>query len=51
MNFLTAVHTDVGIKKSTNQDSALVMEATSDYGNVLLAVICDGMGPFSSIII
>ena len=44
MNFLTAVHTDVGIKKSTNQDSALVMEATSDYGNVLLAVICDGMG-------
>ena len=44
MNFLTAVHTDVGIKKSTNQDSALVMEAPSDYGNVLLAVICDGMG-------
>lgn len=44
MNYLTAVHTDVGIKKSTNQDSALVMEAKSDLGNVLLAVICDGMG-------
>lgn len=44
MKYLTAVHTDIGIKKSTNQDSALVMEASSDLGNVLLAVICDGMG-------
>lgn len=44
MNFLTAVHTDIGIKKSTNQDSALIMEAESEIGNVLLTVICDGMG-------
>ena len=44
MSFLTAVHTDVGIKKSTNQDSALIMEAQTDYGEVLLTVICDGMG-------
>ena len=44
MNFFTAVHTDIGIKKSTNQDSALVMEAKTDIGNVLLTVICDGMG-------
>ena len=44
MKFLTAVHTDIGITKSTNQDSALVMEAETDIGNVLLTVICDGMG-------
>ncbi len=44
MNYLTAVHTDVGIKKKTNQDSVLVMEAESELGNVLFAVICDGMG-------
>lgn len=44
MNFLTAVHTDIGIKKNTNQDSALIMEAQSDLGNVLMAVVCDGMG-------
>lgn len=44
MKFLTAVHTDIGIKKSTNQDSALIMEASTDIGNVLLTVICDGMG-------
>lgn len=44
MNFLTAFHTDVGIKKKTNQDSLLINQAQTDAGNVLLAVICDGMG-------
>lgn len=44
MNFLTAVHTDVGIKKRTNQDSVLVQQADTDFGPVLLAVLCDGMG-------
>ncbi|MCD7727820.1 MAG: serine/threonine-protein phosphatase [Ruminococcus sp.] len=44
MNFITSVYTDVGIKKKTNQDSALVLEAETDFGQVLLAVICDGMG-------
>ena len=44
MNFLTAFHTDVGIKKKTNQDSLLIHQAQTDFGNVLLGVICDGMG-------
>jgi len=44
MNFLTAFHTDIGIKKKTNQDSLLIHQAQTDVGNVLLAVICDGMG-------
>lgn len=44
MNFLTAFHTDVGIKKKTNQDSLLIHQAQTESGNVLLAVICDGMG-------
>ncbi|HRR76036.1 MAG TPA: protein phosphatase 2C domain-containing protein [Ruminococcus sp.] len=44
MKYMTAVHTDVGIKKKTNQDSALIMEAETEIGNVLMAVICDGMG-------
>ncbi|MCL2488173.1 MAG: serine/threonine-protein phosphatase, partial [Oscillospiraceae bacterium] len=44
MNFLTALHTDIGIKKKTNQDSALILEAETEKGKVLLAVICDGMG-------
>ncbi len=44
MEFLTAVHTDVGIKKKTNQDSLLVMVAETEMGKVLFAVVCDGMG-------
>lgn len=44
MEFLTAIHTDIGIKKSTNQDSGLILEADTDLGKILLAVICDGMG-------
>lgn len=44
MNFLVAAHSDVGIRKSTNQDSALIKIADTDYGKVALAVICDGMG-------
>ena len=44
MNYLTAVHTDVGIRKKTNQDSVLIETAATDYGQVLLSVVCDGMG-------
>ncbi len=44
MDFLTATYTDVGIKKKTNQDSMLVMQADTDRGRVLFASVCDGMG-------
>ena len=43
-NFLTIVHTDVGTRRKTNQDSILLETADTDYGQVLLGVICDGMG-------
>ena len=44
MRFLKAAHTDIGISKSTNQDSVLIREAETEKGNVLFAVVCDGMG-------
>lgn len=44
MNFKIALHTDVGIRKETNQDSLCIKQAQTDTGNILLAVICDGMG-------
>ena len=44
MGFLSIAHSDVGIKKNTNQDSVLIKQASTDYGEVLLSVICDGMG-------
>lgn len=48
MNFYTAAHTDVGIKKDTNQDSYCIMQAETDKGNILMAVVCDGMGGLES---
>lgn len=44
MRFLTAAYSDKGNVKQTNQDSALVIEAESDAGNILLTAVCDGMG-------
>ena len=41
MGFLSVVHSDRGIKKNTNQDSVLIKEASTDYGDVMLAVVCD----------
>lgn len=47
MKFLTAAHSDVGIRKKTNQDSLLLKVADTDYGEVCFAVVCDGMGGLS----
>ncbi|WP_066315527.1 PP2C family serine/threonine-protein phosphatase [Bacillus sp. FJAT-29814] len=44
MEVLTAVHTDIGNKKATNQDSLCLKVAQTSLGKVVLAVICDGMG-------
>ena len=47
MDFLIAAHSDVGIKKKTNQDSFLVKVAQTNLGKVCLCVVCDGMGGLS----
>lgn len=44
MKYLTAFHTDVGLTKETNQDSICIKSATTSMGDVLMAIICDGMG-------
>lgn len=44
MRYLATADTDVGIVKQTNQDSVLVKHGESEAGEILLAVICDGMG-------
>lgn len=44
MQSFYAFHTDVGIKKKTNQDSLLIKEADTSAGKILLMTICDGMG-------
>lgn len=47
MNYKVALHTDVGIQKETNQDSCSIKIAATNNGNILLALMCDGMGGLS----
>ena len=47
MRFVATADTDIGISKDTNQDSVLIKHASTGKTEVLLAVICDGMGGLS----
>ena len=44
MHFVAIADTDVGIIKQTNQDSVLIKHGKCEKGEVLLAIVCDGMG-------
>ena len=48
MKFMQSYYTDVGNKRSVNQDSLALLKADTEYDEVLLAVICDGMGGYES---
>lgn len=44
MKYLLSAGTDIGLKKKENQDSVLVKRAICNDEQVVLAVMCDGMG-------
>lgn len=44
MKYTATADTDIGISKDTNQDSILIKHAAYTGKEVLMAVICDGMG-------
>ena len=44
MHFTVTQDTDIGNTKATNQDSVLFKHGEYDGGEILMAVICDGMG-------
>ena len=44
MHFIATADTDIGITKDTNQDSLLIKHGKWDKGEVLMAIVCDGMG-------
>lgn len=44
MKFQCAYYTDKGIRKAVNEDSLLIRVASTNRGEVMLAVVCDGMG-------
>lgn len=47
MHFTVTADTDIGIVKDTNQDSLLVKHGTYFGGEILMVIICDGMGGLS----
>lgn len=47
MRYLAVADTDAGISKEVNQDSVLIKHAGTDFGEIVLAVVCDGMGGLS----
>lgn len=44
MQFKATADTDIGLIKDINQDSLLIKHAKSDEREILMAIICDGMG-------
>lgn len=44
MHYIAIADTDIGISKGTNQDSVLLKHGRCEKGEILLAIICDGMG-------
>ena len=44
MNFIVTANTDIGITKSTNQDSTALKVFNTRQGRMAFAVLCDGMG-------
>ena len=44
MHYIISASTDIGIKKSTNQDSLTVKILDTQQGKMVFALLCDGMG-------
>ena len=47
MHFTIAADTDVGISKKINQDSFIIKKALIGNSEIVMAIICDGMGGLS----
>ena len=47
MNFIVSATTDIGLTKSTNQDSYSVKVFSTPRGKMVFAILCDGMGGLS----
>ena len=44
MNFIVSATTDIGLTKSTNQDSLSMRVINTSQGRMVFALLCDGMG-------
>ena len=48
MNFFQSLYTDIGNHRKSNQDSIGLFKASTDRGEVLFALVCDGMGGYEN---
>ncbi len=48
MKILSSYDTDIGQEKNVNQDALCIKEAQTNHGLFTMAVLCDGMGGYSS---
>ena len=48
MRYIQSYYTDNGVKRKNNQDSLALIKAETEFGEVLLALVCDGMGGHQS---
>lgn len=48
MNYIIGARTDVGTRKKTNQDAVAIKAAKCNYGEIVMGIICDGLGGLSS---
>lgn len=46
--YRVAAYSNIGLRKETNQDSCFAEVATTPYGDVALACVCDGVGGLAS---
>ena len=44
MEFYASASTDIGVSRKENQDRLFVEQFLTDYGKIVVAVLCDGMG-------
>ena len=44
MNYIVSANTDIGLVKTTNQDSLSVKVINTSMGRIVFALLCDGMG-------
>ena len=48
MNFYQSLYTDIGIHRKSNQDSIGLFKASTDFGEVIFGIVCDGMGGYAN---
>ena len=44
MKYVLGAETDIGISRKENEDSVCTKKANTQYGEIVMAIVCDGMG-------